>query len=646
MRAVRLLPIAVTVVVTAAGIAAFVAWWQRERPSLEPVVRQAPVYDAAPDEVATPASSEAARTATRVTTQRYGRVMDAATGIALAEAPIGWPASANGGMLRRDVWSLQRMRVEGRSDDDGRFALAAAEDDWLVIAAEGYAPRAVASQELGRTDVEPLVIQLTRPARLRATVLEADGRPASGVTVRLLERIGAVRFVVEATTDARGEALIADVPTDRELEVELTEGLALLDCDVVTMRFTAGEGIVKRWKLRGGPLVSGRVVDSNGVPVPDTAVDWHRCVPLELGAAAADRAAREAEPIYGAMRWSGARIVTDGDGRFVWPDVASGFAIFAADAEERGAAAGACHGPASGWVEVREGARSAWLELVVERGLEIVGRLVGPDDAPVVGTVGTRFIEKDGTVEWMASVATDKEGRFRFRGATNRTVLTLAGTSLDESLATREPVKARVSSGEVVVRVELQQRVVVQAHDEAGAERAVREVRFFRPDGSQVPQLDRAERFEQRENGLELQRVGFEPGTYDVLVFAGESEVALVRGFVVQARGTSTIAARVGKAAILEVDPSPVADAVLDGEENPGVSHAVGVRVLAEGVCLAKCGSAYADPKKNVIRSEVELFVPAGAVTLEWIDNDGRKRTQQLTLVAGERRRVVPPREE
>lgn len=669
------------------------AWWLRggfaARPRLVPLERATPAaerraeprvdegplaadarpLDGAPLE-GTPLAAEAAvqRTETRgprATVVRHGRVVAADSGIELADALIRLPAGAPGGLLRDGLFSLQRGPVLARSDANGRFAADVAADagadDWIVIAAAGYAPRALAAAELGASAGGAPTFALERPARLRATVVAVDGTPAAGVSVRLVDRFDGARFVVEATTDETGVASLDGVPPECELAVELTEGRALLERESVTMRFASGATLTRRFALRAAAIVSGRVVDQDGLPVAGATVDARALIELADGQAAAEEQMREAESLEGAQRWWSSGVAVDDDGRFLLPIVEPCFVVVGVEPAPLELPNSQRWGQALAVVELPPGRRSATVTLAVERGLAITGRLVGLDDEPVAGTAVATWTFDGNFIEQENRLETGTDGRFAFHGVSRRTVLQLMGRSRDRALISQKPVAVRVADGEVTLRLVPRQRVLVRARD--GASRfTLQDARLFAADGREWQ--PREEREEQLEDGAALECDAVPAGRYDLWVLAvprwpeggdaagaevpaddgGEEvtaeipeeldpsafAVAWTRGVDVAASGTTVVEVELQRAAELEL---------LASEPSAGV---VGARVLIDGrlffkerVDVVPIGSA----DDLVAR---RLFLPPGEVVIEWIVA-GRKTTEQLTLIAGETRRAAPP---
>ena len=181
----------------------------------------------------------------------------------------------------------------GVSDLDGRFLVEVAEPldrRWLVASAPGYRDaRRKLSDALSRTGPEQLVVEL-RPVRAIVGRL-VSGRSGSGVpgTVALVRRWGSDRFLGETSTwNLEDPSLLQFVSTDEA-------GRFRLDPpdqdDVRLVAAAAGHGTVRRplpkplpgdtgdrrlgdVVLESETVLRGRVMDEEGAPVADAAVDF------------------------------------------------------------------------------------------------------------------------------------------------------------------------------------------------------------------------------------------------------------------------------------------------------------------------------------------------------------------------------------
>lgn len=111
--------------------------------------------------------------------------------------------------------------------------------------------------------------------------------------------------------------------------------------------------------------------------------------------------------------------------------------------------------PAGAVVDVKAGAETIW-DLVLARGVEVSGRVVGPDGAPVAGVHATLSYsdnhESDGPLGWNGApeTTTDASGTFTFTGVAPETNVRLLAYS-DAGNATRGLAIARADVRDVVL---------------------------------------------------------------------------------------------------------------------------------------------------------------------------------------------------
>jgi len=637
--------VAVAVVASASVLASFATqrWFARPPPQLDrperstatgdrseassaiPVAPTAERKDELEDEPSRRPRAVAPERPSTPVLPRFGRVIDAQNGVAIAGATVGRPAFAPGGLLDRAIWSLQRF--EGPTTtcrDDGRFEFPLSDGEWLVVSAEGYAPRPIAATKLGAVIADATAVQLERPARLRATVEFDGGKPAERIDVRVIDRVEGVRFVVEAATDARGEALLAGVTPGRELAIELADGFALLWRDPVGTEFRAGDGIVKKWQLGASAIVSGRVVDQHGEPVADATISAHVDEDGALDPREAEALVREIEERWGANRWGGGARRTDDDGRFLVGPMAAGTAFVAVgpreeEVLERG------HGGTARFATLRAGDRSACFEFVVERGLAIRGRLVASDGVGRRGRVLVFLRGEDGAWGFVAGCESDESGRFALSGASRRSEAVVMAMAHDGSLATRRPVALRAEEEQALALAPAQSVVVG-----GGVDRVL----FFR-----AQDLRRAEPFiveeTVEEGGLDVLRVlGLEAGRYDVALFDRTGRAAVVRGFVVGESGEQRLEPTLGPAGV--VHWSPARELARRGGASSSISASVRIRV--DGLLLVEDLWPSADGATRDTSSPL----PPGELTIEH-ELSGRRWTKRCTLRAGEHLGVALP---
>jgi hypothetical protein len=107
-----------------------------------------------------------------------------------------------------------------KSGADGRFELKDIPADTYRVqaSADGYAGRVLGYAQLGNDTLKEYVVRLAPPATLEGTVLDTDGKPVKGVSVRadcVMGPDGAgyrLPARAEATTDEQGAFAIANLP--------------------------------------------------------------------------------------------------------------------------------------------------------------------------------------------------------------------------------------------------------------------------------------------------------------------------------------------------------------------------------------------------------------------------------------------------
>ena len=101
--------------------------------------------------------------------------------------PDGTPVSGARLMAKRgeeDTW----LSANARSDEQGKFHLRGlAPGTWdLTVTAGGFSPKLQKGVEISETPGKPLEITLERGTAVSVRVTESDGRPALGVSARLV----------------------------------------------------------------------------------------------------------------------------------------------------------------------------------------------------------------------------------------------------------------------------------------------------------------------------------------------------------------------------------------------------------------------------------------------------------------------------
>ncbi|TAJ09045.1 MAG: sigma-70 family RNA polymerase sigma factor, partial [Planctomycetota bacterium] len=332
----------------------------------------------------------------RVDTGRVlrGRVVDRDTQAPIADAVVG------------EGWAMRRTV---RTDARGEFELRgfAANDLYeLAVRAQGY----------GRIDLElharqPAVdefveVALTRGRTLRGRVIDGTGAPVEDayVAAAALEYFGigpAQKHDWQAThTRADGTYEIADVRRDlhHALFVKKT-GYGVLSYELDDLDNASDVLAVPDVVLRAGAIVRGVVVDEDGEPWASRVV--HLFGRNRDGAKWNDRDRTEA-----VIQLANRSTRTDDLGRFAFADVATG--SYEVLAPLRNVAENVRKR-----VEVGDATSTVDVELVLSRGLSIVGRVVGPDGE---GVHAFLVLHSPDDPRGLVRQYTEQDGTFELRG--------------------------------------------------------------------------------------------------------------------------------------------------------------------------------------------------------------------------------------
>ena len=254
-----------------------------------------------------------------------------------------------------------------RTDVEGRFRILDlhAGRFTLSVRAAGFAPRVAPGVELpeGNAAVDLGVVVLEPEAAVTGRVEEPEGAPVAGAAVRTVERSLTTVPPATAATGTDGSFRLTGLaPGERVTLVAELDGFApALSGEVQAP--TRGPVVLV---LRRAASLSGTVITSGGEPVNGAQV-W----------AGLERSA-EAPPGRDPSWRRVGPVVTDAEGRFELVDVPPGTVRLGAVAR--------------GWprreiaaLEVPAGGRLTGLELVLEPGGTVEGRVFSADGEPVAG---------------------------------------------------------------------------------------------------------------------------------------------------------------------------------------------------------------------------------------------------------------------
>jgi hypothetical protein len=207
----------------------------------------------------------------------FGRILDGTSQAPLADARVE--------LVAGNPFTDHSGRATAVSAADGIVALAF--QSWRPIYArielEGYAPGFV---QLGRGHERPssaCPVRLLRAGTLELVVTDPGGLAREGLDVRVSadpwERIqgdtGGEVFSAppfEARTDVRGGCVLAGLPPDMPLSLEVLESGLSLRREERTLRFEPGEVRRLEWTVGGRCTLRGRTLDEDGGPAEGVSV--------------------------------------------------------------------------------------------------------------------------------------------------------------------------------------------------------------------------------------------------------------------------------------------------------------------------------------------------------------------------------------
>jgi len=162
--------------------------------------------------------------------------------------------------------------TQTQTDRDGKRSFADVPWDagmTLSVAAPGFVPATLQVAE----DEDHRETELRREARLAGQVVEPNGTPVSGVTVRLISMESQLK--TEVKTDAAGKYRVSGLAPD-PYEVKADFGNRPLVAPVVfDVNVTSGDNIVPALVAQPGVVIRGTVHETDGTPVKTTVRTVH-----------------------------------------------------------------------------------------------------------------------------------------------------------------------------------------------------------------------------------------------------------------------------------------------------------------------------------------------------------------------------------
>ncbi len=336
----------------------------------------------------------------------FGRIVDT-DGAPVAGAEVSLARSSAGGeSLSRLLMSRYQepLRESVRTDEDGKYEIphVTAGSYDLEVEAAGFVRVEVlaleilpGSTDLGTTALEP-------GAAVGGLIVNREGEPLAGAEVsgtrndmRMLSRSSFSPFEsgVSAITDERGEFHLEDLAAGSEISLMIRlDGYGEQSVPGVKVPTSEPLEIV----LERSARVSGRVLGANRQPVEGARVRVlvRRTIAGGFSSSSGQGTAE-----------------TDGDGEFEIENVSPGPLRLTVNAE--------------GWrtsaledLEVAAGEAVSGLEIVLERGATITGRVLGSNGEPVSEAFVSIHVEPGARASFMrgAFSRSDGDGRYRLEG--------------------------------------------------------------------------------------------------------------------------------------------------------------------------------------------------------------------------------------
>ena len=256
----------------------------------------------------------------------WGRIVAADDGFPISGATV---TPERGGEARRTgVDGLFELPVDADRTDG--FSSLSVNASVFEIEAPGFGPVRIAPMLGHETPGTAREIRLARAASLAATVLDASGAPIAGARVRLsakayeLAGMNGTSFLRgrewkrEGTTGADGTCLVVELPPEVPIEVIVAAEGYSFHREPSPLVLAPGEEARRAWRLGGGTLVRGQLLDEAGAAVAGQTIWLSR---EGIAGTAADRPAY----FYSGDEGSVVRQARTGDdGRFEMKDVTPG----------------------------------------------------------------------------------------------------------------------------------------------------------------------------------------------------------------------------------------------------------------------------------------------------------------------------------
>lgn len=270
-------------------------------------------------------------------------------------------ATSRGGNRRfiRRMARVLRSQEEDvvQTDAKGKFSMQLREGKYdLSFSGKGYAPKQMNGVE-ARADAKPIEVVLEPGVELKGRVVRTSG---AGVPDVMVDVIAGGAMQEPVTTGSDGSFVVPDLAPGPVMVVA-----AKPDAYIQEMRSTKvpGDDLVITVPATGG--VEGHVIDkASGQPVTD----------FEVGPSG-DRGG----PGIRIMASLGAKSIHSDEGHFLLDDVPAGNVALVVNAP--GYLSKTLHG-----LKVKEGETLRNIEVDLEKGVTLTGKVTGPDGSPLEGT--------------------------------------------------------------------------------------------------------------------------------------------------------------------------------------------------------------------------------------------------------------------
>jgi protocatechuate 3,4-dioxygenase beta subunit len=552
---------------------------------------------------------EAAGAAARA--EFHGVVLDEDTGAPIAGASISVVEPPAGPF---DPSAPPAPPTAVHADDLGRFVLPrpATGTRWAEVRAAHRGGAFVPVVQGFEDPARPYEVRLARAAALDVRVRDASG-PVGGLGVELTTPWWSIQTSASfafggfqpsdpryrGITDAGGRVLLEDLPPRVPLHVRILRDRVVRD-EATPVQLDPGEVRALDLSLGSGAVVRGRLTSRDGSPIAGHAI-WR---------AAAEQPRARVFPRY---QDDVVVAVTDAEGRYRFDDVPAGAWNVGpspmSDASGRGRSLAPFAGLAP-LVDVPAGGGEFEIDLVVDHGLHLVGRVLLPDGGPAQRSHVLASLYDSSTWAYLNGDV-DAQGRFRIGPLVPGEWTLVAMVPPKEPFASSEEL--RVAAGTEGIELRLRRA--------GGAAGRVFEAQTKRPRAADLflSESSGSTRILRTEDGS-FSFLGLLPGSY---VLAARTEDGLV--------GRRSLSIEEGAEVQLEIEVAPGARLVLRylGEH----AHS-SYRIVAGGEQVA-VGNVAKDAREIVV-------VPAEPLEVRWTELDPRyEESTQVALALGEERELV-----